>query len=355
MRISIRSALALLSFIAATAPTPAAWSQQNTAAAEALFNRGIADMDAGKYRSACPALAESYRLDPLPGVLFALADCYAKDGKVATALARYEDYLRLLPQLTPAQQQKQRTAGREQAAMDAKAQLGPEVPLLTLVLPATAPKGTRVVQDEQELGAASLGIALPIDPGEHVVTTQAPGRSAQEQRFTIQKGEKKTVELSVGSLIPTDTGPLGGGAQDTRPPPPPPSADSGGEMSGQRIGAIAAGGVGVAGLLVGGITGALVLGKKSTVEAGCTEVPGGGGQAACRDQSSLDAAESAQTLGLVSTIGFGVGIAGLAAGAVLFFTESESEAQSSGARRWIRVEVAGARGGGAMAGVRGVW
>src|ERR1700724_1365517 len=41
--------------------------------AAALFDRGLADMQAHRYATACPELAESYRLDPHAGGLFTLA------------------------------------------------------------------------------------------------------------------------------------------------------------------------------------------------------------------------------------------------------------------------------------------
>ena len=59
---------------------------QDVAAADALFNKAIVDMDAGRYDAACPALTESHRLDPRSGTLFAVATCNAKAGKIATAL-----------------------------------------------------------------------------------------------------------------------------------------------------------------------------------------------------------------------------------------------------------------------------
>jgi tetratricopeptide (TPR) repeat protein len=81
---------------------------QDVAAAEALFDRGVEEMKAGRYEKGCPALAESYRIDPRPGALFTLAECENKRGKIATAVARYEEYLRLVATLAPAQIERQR-------------------------------------------------------------------------------------------------------------------------------------------------------------------------------------------------------------------------------------------------------
>ena len=58
----------LLGMTAIAAPAAA----QDVASAEALFDRGLAGMRAGNYEVGCPALSESYRLDPRPGTLFTL-------------------------------------------------------------------------------------------------------------------------------------------------------------------------------------------------------------------------------------------------------------------------------------------
>jgi hypothetical protein len=56
-------------------------SAQDAAAAGALFDKGVADMQAGHYSSGCPAIEESQELDPHPGTLFTLAECQAKWGR----------------------------------------------------------------------------------------------------------------------------------------------------------------------------------------------------------------------------------------------------------------------------------
>jgi hypothetical protein len=66
---------------------------------------------------------------------------------------------------------------------------------------------------------------------------------------------------------------------------------------------------------VGGVAGAMALGKKGTVNREC--------DGALCSQPGLDAAEAGKRDALVSTLGFGVGIAGLTAGIVLLLTSSE--------------------------------
>ncbi len=83
---------------------PAAlWAQDRAAA---LFDQGLADMLAGKYDTGCPALEESYRLEPMAGALFTLAECEAQWGKSPAALEHYEQFVASLTEMQQAQRVK---------------------------------------------------------------------------------------------------------------------------------------------------------------------------------------------------------------------------------------------------------
>jgi hypothetical protein len=327
---------------------------QDIAAAESLFNRGRADMAAGRYEAGCKAIAESQRLDPRPGTLFTLAVCESKWGRIATAAARYSDYLSLYERLSPAEKTRQRE--RAQQAKAQREALAPQVPELTLVLPPGAPAGTVVQRDGAVMADAALGVGLPVDPGEHVVTTQAPGGPIWEQRITLRKSEKKRLTLEVkpapeGEALPVKTGSQS--AMPGKPEAPPPKGAEG--PGGQRVAAYVVGGIGIAGLALGGVMGGLALGKKGTVADHCGKGIGAKNEAAC-DPTGLDAVSSGRTLALVSTIGFAVGGAGIATAAVLLLTEPSRPKPADGAsRRWITAGMLQAGPAGAVVGVRGGW
>ncbi|MGK4005738.1 tetratricopeptide repeat protein [Sorangium sp. So ce1036] len=307
---------------------------QDIATAEALFNRGLADMEAGRYETGCEALAASQRLDPRPGTLFTLATCEARWGRIATAVTRFGDYLALYQRLSPAQQVQQ--GERPNVAKQQRDKLTPLVPELSLSLPEDAPDGTVVKRDGQVMGDAMLGVSLPVDPGEHVVSIEPPGGPVQETRIQIAQGEKKRIVLEV-------KGPAAA------------TPDAGSAGSGRRAAMIATGGIGAAGLVLGGVMGALTLGKRSVVEEHCGSGIGVDDETAC-DATGLSAAESASTTGLVSTIGFGVGLAGLGAAAVLYLTEPKQRDQAAGATsRRIRAGVLEAGPAGVVLGASGVW
>ncbi len=300
-------ALVAFTFLACVAaPSRAdAQPQRDEIVATAQFEKGLADMKAGHFDRGCPALAESYRLDPRPGVLFTLAECEAQWGRVASAMAHYGDFLGLVERMSPDQQAKQRE--RAVIAKEQRAALADAAPKLTLSLPAKAPADLVVKRDGSELGRPSLDLALPVDPGEHVIVVLAPDGGKTEVTVTLAKGEKKTIELAIPS--PVARAVVAPAPKEERPAAPPPS-----ESRRSATGPLTwvAFGVGAVGLGVGGVTGALVLGKKSTIDGHCADVQ-------C-DSEGLKAADSAKTLGLVSTIGFAVGAVGVAAGVVLLVT-----------------------------------
>lgn len=187
-----------------------------------MFQRGLADMLAGRYASGCPALAESLRLDPRPGTLFTLAECESRAGLIASALDHYESFLRLAADLPPDAAQRQST--RRRIAAEQRAILAARVSVLTIQLPRDAPAGTVVKRDAATVSAQALAAPMNLDPGPHAVTVAVPGAPPAERRFVLGPGERKELAFSRAELAPRLTamplaGPSGAGiARGTSPP-----------------------------------------------------------------------------------------------------------------------------------------
>jgi len=329
---------------------PAEAGAQEIAAAETLFDRGLADMKAGKYETGCGAIAESNRLDPRPGTLFTLATCEAEWGHVATAVTRFGDYLALYETLPKEKQANQ--GERPRVAAETRARLLPDVPQLALSLPGDAPAGTVVKRNGQVVAAAALGVSLPIDPGDYLVTTQAPNGPVRERRVTVGKGDKKQITLEIA-------GPAGGpGAAGTGSP----TAPAGTGPSGRRMAVYLTGAAGALGLVAGGVLGGLAAAQKGTLDQHCGAAIGATDERAC-DQTGLDAANSAKGLGLGSTIGLVAGGAVLGVAVVLLVTEPRPGVATSGVGRaraaasggWLSAGVLSAGPAGARFGVTGAW
>jgi hypothetical protein len=328
----------LLLGLAAFAWALAASAQPNEA--QKLFDRGLADMLAKRYATGCPLLAESYQLEAKPGTLFTLAECWSKGGKTATAYARYGDYLLVYEKLPAAQQRVHRE--RQQIATKERAQLLPHLARITITLPASAPSGTVVIKEGQVLDAQSIGKPMYVDPGEHVFVTQAPGGPRVEQRTTIRRGQNQSIELVVGAgdtpKEPVVLDPTPGDSaepppvredpdrpilDDPDPDPPPDDGPSDGDKpreggNARRTWGYIIGGFGVAGIVAGSITGALVLKESETIDAGCDS------KNVCTPEA-WKAVQRARQLGLASTVSFSVGAVGVGIAAVLLLGGSSDE------------------------------
>jgi hypothetical protein len=329
---------------------------QEAESAEALFDRGVADMEAGRYEKACPAIKESQRLDPRPGTLFTLAECEAKRGRSATALGHYRDYLALYPKLLPEQQEKHKK--REGIARAQQAALELEVPALTLSLSPSAPRGTVVTRDGVVVAEAGLGVAVSIDPGEHVVSVQAPGAPAIMRRVVLGPGDRKQILLDdKPPPAPPVVAPVPRPAPGPRPVPmvPPPQPDVGGQ-SRLRVAAFVTGGVGVAGVVAGAVLGGLALQKKNETASGCNVK---GNPMDCHHEAAT-IRFGALDLANGSTAAFAVGGAALATGTVLLILaprrkDADKSRAAAGSTRWVGAGALALDGTGAVAGVRGGW
>lgn len=332
--------LALLLTLAQAGPAKAA-PPGGSAPGAAEFDYGLAEMQAGRYGAGCPALAESYRLDPRPGVLFTLAECENQWGKLASALTHYEAYLDIFDRMTPGQKSRQR--GRDKIAVTQRDALRRDVPRLAVAAAASAPPGSTLFRDGVALSEPSGGELTPVDPGDHQLLLKTPSGTTKEVTVTLERGDVRRIEIPAPEPEPPP--PVVPPPPAPAPAPPasaPTSATSAasvdeGTTSGRRAVLYSALAVGIVGVAVGGISGAIVLTKKSTIDAHCVN-------AVCDSPDSASTANSAKTFGTMSTIGFAVGGAGLATAFVLWLTEP-SRPEKGKALRVAPFATAGVGGG----------
>ena len=171
------------------ADTPAAAPPRDPATiarADALFKEARSLAEQGHARAACEKFELSQSLDPSPGTLLNIGNCYEPQGDLVRALAIFEKAF--------IDAQRSTNFGRRElwtnAARERIASLSQRVPWLSV---RGAPAGTRVRLDEQEIDA-SKG-AMRVNPGEHRVEHSAPGKRTYAQSFTIEPGERLAVNL----------------------------------------------------------------------------------------------------------------------------------------------------------------
>lgn len=282
---------------------------------KSAFDEAMADLSAGRYKTACPALLKAHRAEPRPISLFYLAECEEKSGRIATAAVHYDDYLAMFDQLSDSEQKDERE--RERLASARREALEKRIPHVTIRLPADAPGTTRVTRQSPDGGDAvqiAVGVPLPIDPGEHVASTEVPGRPRYDKRFFVHEGDKLFVDLPVAkadeSITPTRR------AEPLKPVPSLlPPLDPG--IPARRVTAYVLGGVGAVSVLGGVVTGAIVWAQKSPIEQNCKSY---NNKTICNG-TGQSAKDTARISGIVSNVAFPVGLASIATAAILYFTE----------------------------------
>ena len=267
-------------------------SPADVSLAEAEFRRGRAAVESGDYAAACPAFAESLRLDYAPGTLLNLAACEEHQGRLTRAWEHYTQLAERLPD----------TDERREIAVERSSSLGEAVPRLTVVVATTAPPATRVERDGVALDGASLGALLPLDPGPHTVAVDAPGRSARRWAVTLRPGERRVLVVEPG-------GPM-------------PPARARGTGGGARAAAWVVGGAGAVALGVGAFFGVRALTQRSDSDSRCSGT-------VCSDPAGAQLYEQAQSSARIADVSLSAGVLALAAAGFLLLTSRPDDAPST--------------------------
>jgi hypothetical protein len=242
--------------------------------AELLFREGRRAADLGNFAVACEKFEASHRLDPAPGTLLNLADCEETRGQLTRA---WRDFLALADALPE-------TDDRKAVALERARNLERSMPKLRVRL-AHASETARVFRDGVELGDMTLGVALPVDPGRHIVVVRDGGYREQSYTVIVRRGEERDLQVEHGA---------------SRPDP-------------KRAVGFTLGGVGVASLIAGTVTGVFALTSLSASNAQC---PNG----ICSTPEGVSAHDTARSFAIASDVFLGVGAALVVTSIVLLAT-----------------------------------
>ena len=229
--------------------------------AQQLFEEATAELDAGKYDSACPKLLEVTRLAPDGvGARETLAECYEKQGKLASAWRQHG--------AAEALARKQNKLDRAAAAARHAAALKPRLATLTASAPPGA--GEAVLQlDGETVEGAPWGTPVYVDGGSHTVVVTAPGYKPFSRTITVT-GDGAKVKLQVPALEAANAAPdatatvTATAATGDTPPPPPESAPS--PVNLRFVGGITAVGLGVGSIALGIFSGLQVQSAQTVVD-----------------------------------------------------------------------------------------
>jgi hypothetical protein len=312
------------------------------AAARELGAAGVALYEKGEYAQASDRLERAYGIVRIPTFGLWSARALDKTGRLLEAGERYREVLRIPAK--PNDPEVFRTAVREaQTENDA---LASRIPQLAIEVSGVAGGSASVSLDGRPLAAQLVGVPIPVNPGtRHIEARSGSQVAVRDVTLAEGKQERVVLELAPAAAAPLQAAPVAAmppsqPPQATTPPPqpapvlPPAEADSGGSSTPAWI----ALGIGGAGLVAGGIFGAMALSEQSKLKDAC---PGD----VCGPSRHGDV-DGYNAKRMISFIGLGVGVVGAAVGTVLLVTSSPNKAQARGPRiePWIGIGTVGARG-----------
>lgn len=285
------------------APAPAARAEglSNEQRAEQLFRAGEKKFDAGQHAEACLDFEASLKLGPKLGTLLNVALCHETIGKVATAWREFQH--------ASAWAALNNQRDRHEFAVQHVLALEPRLPRILLQLPVDRAMATLEV-DGEPLPEQRWNLPLYLDPGEHAVAVNAPGKHRASVTFRVTMSPTEQIVV-VPSLA------------DDGPAAPEPSAARPAEPD-HRVartvgyGLLAGGGAAV---LTGVVLGTLSLVKRGDADARCP------GATAC-DAEGADLWKGAGALGTGAFVGLTAGVVLAGAGGVLLWTSRAPEASA---------------------------
>jgi hypothetical protein len=303
--------LALATTTAVTSlPRPAhadAPSNADLRKARAQFQRGIELEQASNWSEALQQFREVGGVRMTPQVRFHIAYCEEQLGRLVTALGGYELALGEADQVGP---------DFKHEVENAVAGLRARIPKL-MIERGTNAEAALVQLDGVDLGASSVGVEVPLDPGPHTVTATAPGY--QQFTTTAELKDREVAHVTI-DLTPEPT------AEPEVKPPVKEVIVVQQAPGPNRTVPYIVGGVGVATLATSGVLFALRQATQSELKKACPDAN------SC-PESNRDTYNRLKAYNVASQVVFAVGLAevGVAAALIIFEKKPKPQEPEQGA------------------------
>jgi hypothetical protein len=329
--------LAVAIVVAASAPASvmAAPSAAQRETARRLMDEGKERTRVGDKERAVEAYSKAHNLMKVPTTGIALARAHLALGHLVEARDVALEVARMpRDRGEPAVFEKSRREARE-----LEASLKPRIPTVRIVV--KGGPATKVTVDDAEVAPLLLGEPVALNPGRHMVVAKNAEGVDRHEEVELAERDGKEVELTLpvpnpALVVAAAREPATSSSRPLRTGEHEPERSAAGTV-------LVFGGFGLAaaGLVVGGVTGALTLSKAGSVKTQCEND-------ICDPAARTDL-DSASSLATISTIGFAVAGAGVVCGVVgLLLPKTNTEtALHSNERRaavWIGPGSLGVRG-----------
>jgi hypothetical protein len=313
-------------FVSVTHVALAQPTDSDRTTARELAREGYAALEQKNYAVAEDRFRRADALVHAPTIVVDHARSLVGLGRLVEAYERYALVLRegVAPNAPASWKQSADDAGKEIETLKPR--------LAWLIINVDGPKEPRVTVDGREVPVASLGARRATDPGKRKVRVTADGFVSGGRIIVLKEGEEQTISITLErpeSVVLEET-------------PAPANEPKAAESARSPLPWIALG-VGGVGLAVGSVTGAMALSVHSDLSASC---PSGKCKPETEAESKAyeDDVSRYHTLGTISGIGFGVGVAGVATGVVLLVTSPSSSSKNASVMPIVGPGFIGVRG-----------
>lgn len=312
-RYTLPSSMLLIASLASTglalAAEPPSAADRETA--RTLMATGDGKLDDGDLTGALEAYRGADAIMGVPTTALAVGRVYARMGKLIQAVDALSRARR--HPVGSDEPEAFRNARVEAAKLDAE--LARRIP--TIQLEVTGPQAETPVTVSIDGSALTGAAALQprrVDPGQRVVVVEAPGFRSETREIDLVEQQHEVIQVAL-EVDP-----------NAKVAPPDPSGsteravdeDAGLPLT---VATWVGFGVGGAGLILGGVTGAIVLSRTSDLEGRC-------GGTSC-PASEQEAHDTTQTLANVSNAGFVLGAVGVAVGTTALILDLTGDDEAS--------------------------
>lgn len=277
-------------------PAAAASPGGDTQKATQHFVKGSELFKAKKFSLAIEQFKLSYATVPSPNSHLYIARCLAAMGETRLAWLEFE---KVSEEAAARAATEPKYAPTRDSANVERDELGAKLGLLTVDVMRPDPAATLRI-GSWDVPRERWGRPYPVEPGTYEARLESPGRPVVRTTVSLAPGSRRAVALDGGVAV----GPIAQG--------PVKPASSGSKLSPLRIGGIAAAGVGVVGMVMFAVSGAMSQGTYSDLKTKC-----GGDTGGCKGLDVSADISKGQTQQAIANAGLIVGIVGVAAGATM--------------------------------------
>ncbi len=174
-------------------------SPEAKAAARTLGVSGLEALQASDYEKALDSFDRALQLFDFPTLRLGRARALVGLGRFVEASEEYRTILTAELDDTEQMRGVQRDAERELTQIQAK---------IGHVQLAVTPQDASVELDGKAIASAMVGLAIPLDPGEHDLQVSRDGYTPSQQRVTVASGATEVVSVDLVAVPVADPGPI---------------------------------------------------------------------------------------------------------------------------------------------------